>query len=339
MDNLEFWNLLDWDVMDWVAGPGNFIVLILALLLDGVIGDPRWIPHPIRALGGIIRWLEAQLNHSSHSNFILMGLGAFTSICVIVIAGLAGWLISYIASVIPFGWLIEIIAITMMIAQRSMIDHTYKVVCALRTDGINGARFAVSKIVGRDTKELDKSGVSRAAIESVAESFTDGVVAPIFWYMIFGIPGLFIYKAISTLDSMVGYRTPKYKQFGAFSARIDDVVNWIPARIAGPMLVMAACFYRDASAIKAFVTLFRDSSKHLSPNAGWTEAAMAGALGLRLLGPRIYNGKQKNELEWIGEGKTDADEKDIFRALYLYGIACFLIIIILVLIFVITQFS
>jgi adenosylcobinamide-phosphate synthase len=175
--------------------------------------------------------------------------------------------------------------------------------------------------VGRDPAHLDAHGIARAAIESLAENFGDGVVAPVFWYVLFGFPGLLVYKAINTMDSMIGYKTPHYKAFGFSAARIDDIVNIIPARLAGLFLVLAAIFVPTANPMRAARVMLRDAGKHRSPNAGWPEAAVAGALNLALAGPRRYPGRVVKD-PWIGDGSAKATHRDIRRALYLYAVAC-----------------
>lgn len=319
------WNLPALGGMDWATGPGGLVVLFLALLLDAVIGDPRWLPHPVRALGGLIGWLDARLNREKRGEVDRMMRGLVTVLLVAGLAAVAGWVIGRIAAAVPFGWCIELAAITLMIAQRSMVDHAVRVVRGLRHGGLKGGREAVRRIVGRDVSTLDEPGVSRAAIESIAESFTDGVVAPVFWYLVLGLPGLFAFKAISTLDSMIGHRSDRHASFGMVAARLDDAVNWLPARIAGPVMALAALFTPGARPGAAFHILFRDATKHISPNAGWTEAAMAGALGLKLLGPRQYPGEANTHGAWLGKGRAAATASDIVRALVLFAVACFLV--------------
>jgi adenosylcobinamide-phosphate synthase len=186
---------------------------------------------------------------------------------------------------------------------------------------LEAGRFAVSRIVGRDPQSLDAHGVARAAIESLAENFSDAVVAPVFWYVLLGLPGLLAYKAVNTLDSMVGYRDDRYRDFGWASARLDDLLNLIPARLSGLILSVAALFAPRGNPFRAAITMVRDARHHRSPNSGWPEAAMAGALDLALGGPRKYPGLTVTE-SWMGKGRAMANVADIDRALVLFTAAC-----------------
>jgi adenosylcobinamide-phosphate synthase len=217
---------------------------------------------------------------------------------------------------------LELLLVAVLLAQKSLYDHVRDVAHALETAGLPGARAAIRHLVGRDPETLDAGGVGRAAVESLAENFSDGVVAPVFWYVVFGLPGLMAYKMINTLDSMVGHRTPRHEAFGWASARLDDAANWIPARLAGGLMVAAAATLRFADWREAVRIVRRDARRHRSPNAGWPEAATAGALGLALSGPRSYHGRTTAE-PWVGDGRTAVTVKDIRRALRLYGRACF----------------
>jgi len=191
----------------------------------------------------------------------------------------------------------------------------------LQAGDLAGARGAVAHLVGRDPDSLDRHGVARATVESLAENFSDGVLAPAFWYLVLGLPGLCAYKAINTLDSMVGYRTPRHASFGMVSARLDDLANWIPARIAAGMVMLAALFTPSARAFAALRTALRDAPRHRSPNAGWPEAAFAGALGLALAGPRRYGGKTLEDA-WMGDGRARLEPADLRRALALFAASC-----------------
>ncbi len=298
-------------------------VLTLALLLDWLIGDPkalyRRVPHPVVLFGRLVGRLEAELNRGEARR--LRGLAA-----ILLTAGLAasiGALLTRIFGALPFGWLIEVLAVATLIAQRDLYGHVAAVARALDRDGLYGGRLAVAHIVGRDPRSLDTAGVGRAAIESCAENFSDGVVAPVFWYLLLGLPGLLAYKAINTADSMIGHTAPRYRRFGWAAARIDDLVNLIPARIAGGLLALAAFPWAEAG--NAWRAMWRDARKHRSPNAGWQEAAMAGALGLALNGPRRYGGVVKDD-PWMGDGRSAVTSDDIRRALRLYAIACGLLL-------------
>ena len=311
------------DAIDWSIGPGAPLILLLALVLDALIGDPRWFPHPIRLIGWLTGFLEKRLNRERRSATDRVIRGLITVLLVVGLSTTAGWAIVEFVGPFPFGWTAELALVTLLIAQRNMADHMVRVGRALRRGGLKPGRDAVRHIVGRDVQQLDEHGVARAAIESCAENYSDGVVAPIFWYLLLGLPGLVAYKAINTLDSMIGHRTPRYRAFGLVAARLDDAVNWMPARISGLLVAIAALFLPGASPWKALRTMFRDAGKHISPNAGWPEAAMAGALGLALLGPRRYDGEAAKGA-WLGDGRARATPADMRRALYLFAVACVL---------------
>jgi adenosylcobinamide-phosphate synthase len=207
-----------------------------------------------------------------------------------------------------------------MLAGRSLYDHVVAVAAALETAGLDAARGAIAKIVGRDPHTLDQSAVSRAAIESAAENFSDGLVAPAMWFALLGLPGLFAYKAINTADSMIGHRTERYLDFGWASARLDDLANWLPARLSALLIAVAAPI-GGGSATSAIARAWREASRHRSPNAGWPEAAMAGALGVALLGPRRYEGTLSDDPFINAAGRT-ARPADIRKALRIYLAAC-----------------
>ncbi|MBL4720470.1 MAG: cobalamin biosynthesis protein CobD, partial [Alphaproteobacteria bacterium] len=227
------------------------------------------------------------------------------------------------AEITPHGWLAELALVAILLAQRGLYIHVRNVAQALSEGGVVAGRAAVAHIVGRDVTKLDEHGVSRAAIETLAENFADGVAAPVFWFALLGLPGLCAYKAINTMDSMIGYKSPQYKNFGMTAARLDDAVNWIPARLSGVMLVLAAAFAPTANPARALQVLRTDAQNHDSPNAGWPEAAMAGALNVALGGPRTYGGGVEKS-QWIGDGDARATVDDIRRALVVFTIGCLL---------------
>jgi len=301
------------------------VLLFVALLVDAVVGDMRWLfrfaPHPVVLIGKLIGFLDDKLNRPKRGHAALLIRGGIATVLVTGAAAGAGVLCSEAARGIPYGGILELFLVVVLVAQRSLYDHGRGVSTALKRDGVEAGRVAVSHIVGRDTASLDTHGVARGAIESLAENFADGVVAPAFWYLILGLPGLFAYKAINTLDSMIGYRSERYRQFGMVAARLDDAVNLIPARLSALLLVFASAVTPTASPARAVKTMWRDAGKHDSPNAGWPEAAMAGALDRALGGPRRYLGGVEKS-EWIGNGDARATPRDIDRALLLYGLAC-----------------
>ncbi|WP_339853163.1 adenosylcobinamide-phosphate synthase CbiB [uncultured Nisaea sp.] len=300
-------------------------ILCLALVLDALIGDPpalwRRLPHPVVLFGALIGWGEARWNRVDAGDAARRQGGVLLVVLLLLAAALTGWLLHRLVSFVSYGWLLEAAIASVFLAQRSLHDHVIAVAKAFEADGLPGARRAVSMIVGRDPEQLDEGGVSRAAIETAAENFSDGVVAPAFWYLLAGLPGLLAYKALNTADSMIGHKNARYQEFGWAAARLDDLANLIPARFSAALIWAAAFVTPRGHARSSFRATLRDARLHRSPNAGWPEAAMAGALGLRLAGPRVYSGK-KVEDAWMGAGGADAGMGDIRRALVLFRLAC-----------------
>lgn len=305
-----------------------FLILFLALVLDAYLGEMRLlfrvIPHPVVALGRVIDWLDHKLNRPDRGDAARRVRGVFTLVVLCTFSGALGLTVQQAAAMAPYGWALDLFFLVTMIAQRSLYDHVKAVADGLRDGGLGGGRAAVAMIVGRDTKSLDEHGVSRAAVESCAENFSDGVVAPVFWYVVAGLPGIMIYKTVNTLDSMIGHKSPHYRAFGWASARFDDLLNLIPARLAGVILSVAALFVGSAKPGRALATMLRDARKHRSPNAGWPEAAMAGALDLALAGPRRYGTEVVHD-PWIGTGRARATQKDIRRALVMLWVGCLIL--------------
>jgi len=297
------------------------LLLLAALLLDAMIGDPDWlyhyIPHPVALLGRMIAALERRLNRFAAGDATRRALGALT---VVLVVGLAAGLGALMATA-RYAWFITPFAVAVLVAQRSLWDHVAAVANALERSGVAAGRAAVSRIVGRDPQSLDAAGIARAAIESLAENFSDGVVAPVLWYVLLGLPGICAYKAINTLDSMIGHRSPRYRAFGWAAARLDDFANLLPARLSAVLVALAATLLPRASVGAAVIAALRDARRHRSLNAGWPEAAMAGALGLALAGPRRYGGEVVDDA-WMGDGRKDASAADIRRALRVYVLAC-----------------
>ena len=311
-------------VIPWLPphadGASLFIVLIGALAIDAVAGDPAWlyraVPHPVTVLGRAIALLDGRWNDPRATPARRRRLGALT--VVLVTAGAAGvaWALAYGLRQVSWGWGVEAVAASTLLAFRGLHDHVLGVASAL-DQGTEPGRRAVAAIVGRDPASLDRPGIARAAIESAAENFADGVIAPAFWFLVAGLPGMAAYKAINTLDSMIGYRSPSHADFGRAAARLDDAANVLPARIAGGLIVFAAAAIPGASAAQGWRAMVRCAPRHRSTNAGWPEAAMAGALGLALAGPRRYVGETVDDA-CMGTGRRDADSRDIRRALVVY---------------------
>lgn len=301
------------------------LTLLLALLVDAVTGEPRWLyarlPHPAAAVGRVIQALERVLLRAADapSRQRLRGV-----VLLVLVAGGAAGVGAGVAQalrLVPGGWLLEAAAMSTLLAQRSLIEHVAAVADGLER-GLAEGRRAVARIVGRDPERLDRAGVARAAIESLAENLSDGVTAPLFWGLLLGLPGMLAYKAVNTADSMVGHKSERYRHFGWASARVDDLVNLVPARLTGAVLCLAGVAWRRPGA--SLRVMRRDAPHHRSPNAGWPEAAMAAVLGLRLAGPRVYGGVQVPDA-WMGDGRAEAGAADIRRALRLAWAAWWLL--------------
>jgi len=273
-------------------------------------------------MGGLIAGLENRLNVCSASDHRRRGAGMLT--LFVLLAATAGVAFGLVQSVPrgPLGAAVLILAASSLPAQRSLHRHVHAVAGALQTGGLEAGRKAVSMIVGRNPEHLDEAGVARAAIESLAENFSDGVVAPAFWMAIGGLPPAACYKAANTADSMIGHRTPRYAAFGWAAARFDDAVNLPASRLSALLLVLAAAA-TGASPLRAMRAVWRDAGRHRSPNAGWPEAAMAGALDLQLAGPRVYGDALVDDA-FMGNGRREATADDITRALRIYRTACVL---------------
>jgi len=293
------------------------------MLIELCLGYPqplmRAIGHPVTWAGSLIRTLDRALNREC-GNGLRRAAGLFAVLVVLGIIGSVAFLIQHELLRLPFGILATAILASPLIAQRSLHLHVANVAAALETQDLSAGRNAVSHIVGRDTATLDQAGVARAAIESLAENFSDAIVAPVLWLAIAGLPGGALYKTINTADSMIGHRTQRYAAFGWAAARLDDLVNLPASRLAALLVIAATALHQDASSIEAWRAVWRDASHHRSPNAGYPEAAMAGALGLSLAGPRVYDGVSIDDA-MMGDGRRDAGAADIRRALALYRTA------------------
>jgi adenosylcobinamide-phosphate synthase len=301
-------------------------LLVLALTIEAAFGYPQRfyaaIGHPVTWIGRLIGWLDRNLNREAASFAARQAMGVLALLLLLaIIVALSALFQRLCLSLGPLGLIPLAFLASTFIAQRSLYEHVARVAEGLERDGLDGGRRAVSMIVGRNPQTLDEAGVARAAIESLAENFSDGIVAPAFWLGVGGLPGIAAYKAVNTADSMIGHRTPRHLAFGWASARLDDLVNLPASRLTALLLVVSAALDRQANAGGAWRAVRRDAGKHRSPNAGWPEAAMAGALGLRLAGPRVY-GETRVEDHWMGDGRAEANAADIRRALGLYRTAC-----------------
>jgi adenosylcobinamide-phosphate synthase len=306
----------------------NMTVLAGALAIEAGLGYPdrlyRRIGHPVTWIGWVIDRLDGRLNRPAWPSFTRRLAGVLAVLLLLLATIGAAGLLQYQLYAWLDGWIscgILMLSASSLLAQRSLYTHVLAVADGLRQDGLTGGRAAVSHIVGRNPQALDESGIVRAAMESLAENFSDAVVAPAFWCALAGLPGIVFYKSVNTADSMIGHRTARHEAFGWAAARLDDLVNLPASRLAALWIVIAAAMQGSASPQAAWRAVWRDARHHRSPNAGWPEAAMAGALGLRLAGPRVY-GTVLVEDGWMGDGRADATPADLDRALALYRRAC-----------------
>lgn len=296
--------MLEWTILPMTA----------ALLLDRFLGDPAWFPHPVIAFGKWIQFYEKKVRKPGDSPRDELGKGLLLVLLLLLFALLPPLILSWITSGL-IKFLIMTLFFWTALAVRSMADEASGVEQVVETGTLPEARSRVSRIVGRDTKDLDRQGVIKACIESVAESTSDGIIAPMFWGLILGPSGAMAYKAVNTLDSMVGYKNDRYRYFGRASARLDDVLNFLPARITGILAALLAPSVGGRTG-KALRVYLRDNATHASPNSGHPEAAFAGALGIELAGPASYGGKVKDKGR-LNEGARGAVPEDISRAIRL----------------------
>jgi adenosylcobinamide-phosphate synthase len=295
--------------------------VLVAMLVELAAGYPlrlyRAVGHPVSWIGNLITLLDDRLNGATAAPQMRRRNGIAALLVLLAIVGVIAFITEYALLRVPLGGLVAALVASTFVAQRSLYQHVTDVADALENGGVAEGRVAVAHIVGRDTETLDRAGIARAAIESLAENFSDGIVAPVLWMVIGGLPGAALYKAINTADSMIGHRTPRYAEFGWAAARLDDLVNLPASRLCALLLVAAAAFRKRASAGRAWRAVRRDAARHRSPNAGYPEAAMAGALGLSLAGPRTYGGVVVDDAV-MGDGRREAGVTDIRRALSLY---------------------
>lgn len=290
-----------------------------AFLLEGVVGWPRRVMHPVAWIGGLIARLEHRWNRPETSERRRRLWGVLTMLILIGVTGGAGWAVQAVAGMWAWGGGLVVLCGAAGLAARSLFDHVRAIEGPLSLGDLPAARVAVAMIVGRDVDAMEEADIAAAALESLAESFCDGVVAPVFWFVIGGLPGLFAYKAANTADSMIGHMEPRWRAFGWAAARTDDAMNWIPARIAGALI---ALFNPQGWRI-----MLRDARKHASPNAGWTEAAMAGVLRVRLGGPVRYDGVMTYRPDFGDWAAPRAC--DLQRGLRIYGLACAVLFLLL----------
>lgn len=308
----------------------SILIAFLSLALEVRLGYPsrlfNAIGHPVTWFGRLIAFLDRTLNRAAGTDRMRRGRGVVALIVLVLVPAAVALGLEAVLWQIPFGFVATALLGSTLLSQKSLAEHVEAVADALDEEGLAAGRKAVSMIVGRDPETLDTAGVSRAAIESLAENFSDGIVAPAFWLGVGGLAGGVAYKAANTADSMIGHRTPRHQAFGWAAARFDDLINLPASRLTALLLVVGAFFIEGASPKRAWQAVWRDAGKHRSPNAGWPEAAMAGALDLALAGPRVYGGVLVDDV-FMGEGgRREATSADIRRALRLYWAADLLLI-------------
>jgi adenosylcobinamide-phosphate synthase len=303
----------------------------LACFIEKFLGYPQPLfkifGHPVQWIGAFISWLDTTFNTKPDDELEGLLRGGFAVVALLAVTAFPAYMVQDILSGVTGGWVINAILATVFIAQKSMRDHVHDVALALSSSVASG-RIAVAKIVGRETKDLDESGVTKAALESLAENTADGIVAPVFWYAVLGLPGLVAYKAINTADSMIGHKSDRHLFFGFCAAKLDDLVNLPASRLTAVFFASAAVTSSLNDCKRAWNAVWADASKHRSPNAGWPEAALAGALGLRFGGPRLYDDGMV-ELPWMGNGREHMTRADIATGLALYDKALWIMLALL----------
>jgi adenosylcobinamide-phosphate synthase len=305
-----------------------FPAAALACLIEKFIGYPdglfKFFGHPVQWIGALIAWLDTTLNTKPDDELEGLLRGGAALALLLAATAFPAFMLQDILNGYAGGWVLNSIVATAFIAQKSMRDHVVEVEHALSSSLAEG-RLSVAKIVGRDTKDLDESGVVKAALESLAENTADGIIAPVFWYAVLGLPGLVAYKAINTADSMIGHKSERHLFFGFCAARLDDLVNLPASRLTALLFAGAAALTDVAAGKRALDAAWADASKHRSPNAGWPEAAMAGALGLRFGGPRHYEDGMV-ALPWMGDGREQMTRADIASGLKIYDRALWIML-------------
>jgi len=307
---------------------GQLPVLLGGLLLDRVVGDPDWVwrrvSHPVVIFGSAIGIADNRFNLGTDSPAKRRRNGYVSIAGLLLLASIGGWVLASVFDRLGvFGAVLEMLVVAVFLAQKSLADHVRAVADGLRSGGLAGGRKAVSMIVGRDPEALDEAAVSRAAIESLAENFSDGIVAPALWYALLGLPGLMAYKMLNTADSMIGHLNDRHRDFGRGAARLDDLANWPAARLSAMLIAAGAGLVKGLPAVRqAMEVALTDQGLHRSPNAGWPEAAMAGALGLALAGPRQYGGEVVMEASLNASGRREAGARDVFDGLLIFKRAC-----------------
>lgn len=301
----------------------HFAAAALALLVERLFGYPKplydKIGHPVEWFGTVLKKLEALLYDPQAEPMQARLRGLAVLLALLLIVTIPAVFVASILSTLKFGWIVEALLATALIAQHSLYEHVSAVGKGLDIS-LNEGRKAVARIVGRDPATLDESGVVKGALESLAENASDGIVAPVLWYALLGLPGIVAYKAINTADSMIGHKSERYIYFGWAAARLDDLINLPASRLTGFLFAAAAAWNDQERGKLAVLAMWRDAPKHQSPNAGWPESALAASLGVKFGGPRSYEGARV-DLPWMGEGRETLNRDDIRKGLRLYGTA------------------
>lgn len=291
--------------------------LAAAFVIDLIVGDPVYRAHPIRLIGGSLRWFENWLRaigQDGHAG----GIGLFVLLVAVWLPALVALIVLAVALSPLVAWVVHVVVLYTMLALGDLLHHVWRIEAAVRAGDLPGARTGVSALVGRDTDRMDGAACRRAAVESLSENLADGFVSPVFWYVLLGLPGLVLFKVVSTMDSMVGYKTPQYLNFGWCGARLDDLMNYVPARLTWLLIAALAFVLPGCSGRKAWTVGLRQHAVLLGPNSGWSEAATAGALQRRIVGPIWLRGELVTDV-WIGDPSDPAlaSGKDVVMAMML----------------------
>lgn len=290
--------------------------LLIGFLLDLLLGDPLWLPHPIRLFGNSISFLSEKLNLGKNRKW----KGAATAFVLISTTFWSFWLILKLAENNEMLYIVlASLGVFYGLANRSLISEAYKVISALEKNGLGAGREQLSYIVGRETRTLNEQQIRTAVLETLAENLSDGVIAPLFFYALGGVPAMMAYKMANTMDSMIGYKSEKYRDFGWFAARFDDVINFIPARITALLMIVLSFSWRG------LVYIFRYGHQHCSPNAGYPEAALAGILNCRFGGPNVYHGTLV-EKPYIGNNDRIITNRDFYKTCVLNFFTCLIFV-------------
>lgn len=313
-----------------LTGPPTLLLgLVVALLFDGLLPEMRWlqrmVPYPRVVIRRLVRFFDRRLNRERRSARARLVRGLLVTVIMVGLAALVGWLVGWATRRLAFGWLIELMLLVALLGVRASGERMRAVARGIETGGAATGRAALRPVIGPDADALDGHGVARGAIELGARGFAKAVLGPALWYALLGITGALIYVTVETMDRVIGYRTPRHAAFGLVAARLDDALSYIPARLAALVLCLAAIFAPTAHPARAFWLMIRESRRHASPNAGWPVAALAGGLDLALGGPRKRQGRAELA-RWIGRGRARATAKDVRRALYVYAVACWILV-------------